>query len=857
MAINGIRFAVDNETQLQYILKFENDELVEMQLIPTHPASRDASAVAQKGFFVAYDDEPQTATDDEGNKMQMRPVYTIEFTTTQTGVRLIDLDISAEDASVPLPQQHKGNRADIARQLYNMGQVLLVKVTNANPRTDTKPAQPAQNDNTKDNSKDMTLKDILEGSIKGNGTGTKQPKPGTVKDPNKPGMRVPGPGVRFSVPDGTIDQNMKKYGKDLTQLAKEGALDPVIGRDKEASDVMQLLLRKKRSNVLLLGEAGVGKTAIAEGVAQMIADGKAPAELADARIISLDLQAMNAGSQLRGSFEERLLPILKGLDERGGYLKGQKVIIFIDELHAALGAGQAMGAKGAGEIMKPYLSGGNFTSIGATTPEEFKKHIEKDKAMVRRFQPYEINEPKTEHTLEIMKGVAKTYAEYHNLDVPFDNHTLEYVVRMTDRFMPNQQQPDKSIGIIDDAAAIARAEGRKEVTQTDITHAVSKATGLKDDFLNQDDLDRYLKLEELLEEKVKGQPAVKEIAEALISSRVGLSDEDAPRGSFLLAGPTGVGKTETAKAINEILNGDGEITRINMGEFQEKHTVSKLIGSPPGYVGFDNNNSAQLTDPVRNKPFSVILIDEIEKAHPDVMNIFLSILDDGEAKDGQGRNVDFRNTIFVFTTNLGAKEVQAQLNGGAISFGSEDQNDNEKAEEDHKKVHGITMRAIKKHLRPEMVNRFDGVYTYFQLEKEAIATILEGRLKAVEKSLIESANGLQLQNATLEISDDVKAALAEKGYDKAFGARPLKRAIKKHLTNDLGKWIMKNRKKLMERDAKGPFKIVVNGIGSKFKPKLVDVKTTAAKTANSTDKSTDGQTPEPKAAVKKAPPTVK
>lgn len=815
MAINGIRYALDEETGAQFVLQFKDDNLVAMEIVADHAIG---AKILQSGSFTAYDDEAMDGTAPDGTPTKARPIYSVEFTAVDKRLHLIECTISGQVASDPLPPQHTSGRADLARSLN----VRLIPFSNTNSNTPS--AKPGVSEPP------TSLQDALKKAQDAlNGNTTLPPRPGTQKDPKKPGMRVPGPGVRFSVADGSIENNIKKYGKDLTQLAAEGRIDPVIGRDKEIEDVMQLLLRKKRSNVLLVGEPGVGKTAIAEGLARKIAEGTAPAELADARVVSLDLQAMNAGSQLRGSFEERLLPILKGLDERGGYLKGQKVIVFIDELHSALGAGSAIGAKGAGEIMKPYLSGGDFSAVGATTWKEFKEHIEKDGAMVRRFQPYEIKEPAKEHTLEIMRGVAETYADYHNLEVPFSEETLEYVVRMTDRFMPNQQQPDKSIGIIDDAAAIARADGRQDVTEQDVVRAVSKATKLSEDFLNQNDLERYLALDETLKDKVKGQPAVEDIAEALISSRVGLSDEDAPRGSFLLAGPTGVGKTETAKAINEILNGGGEIVRINMGEFQEKHTVSGLIGSPPGFVGFDNNESAQLTDPVRNQPFSVVLVDEIEKAHPDVMNIFLSILDDGEAKDGQGRKVDFRNTIFIFTTNLGAKEVAAHLSGGGVGFNTDDEtNADARREKDHEKVQAITMGAIKKALRPEMVNRFDGVFTYYHLEKEHVASILEARLKATEKSLAESANGLNLKNVKLEITEEVKAELTEKGYDKAFGARPLKRAIKKHLTNDLGKWMMKNRSKLLKRDAKGPFKIVVDKIGKGFKPKIVDIKDDAA-----------------------------
>ena len=834
---DGVRYALDEHTTIQYAIKFKDGAPVDFEIIATNDpaAQKRIHEIMSTGRFTAIDDESLIGyNNNTGETEARRPVYTIEFAATPSGSKAIkNVKIDNQDTQTPLPPQHRSGLADFARDYASQGMLFRNRRNFPQQRPTQSGPSPIEE----------ALKRLFDGmgnpGMPGQNFPEKRPandrnlKSTQVKDGvHKPGMRQQGPGVRFTVRDGDVENNMIKYGKDLTQLAYEGRLDPVVGRDKEIEDIAQLLLRKKRSNVMILGEAGVGKTALADGLARLIASGKAPAELADARVVSLNLQSMTAGTQFRGSFEERLEPILKGLDERGGYLKGQKIILFIDELHSALKAGGAQGAKGAGEILKPYISGGSLSVIGATTLDEYKEHIEKDKAIVRRFQPYEIKEPKTEHTLEIIEGVAKAYEDYHGLENPFDMQTLEYAVRMSDRFMPNHQQPDKALGIMDDAAAIARIDGRKEVTEADIRRAVSKATKLDEEFLSQGDLERYLNLEDRLESDVKGQPVVKEIAEILRSSRMGLTDENAPRGSFLFTGPTGVGKTELAKSLNKHLNGGGELVRINMSEYMEKHAAAKLIGAPPGYVGFDNASSAQLTDAVRSQPFSVILIDEIEKAHPDVMDIFLSVLDDGELKDGQGRMIDFRNTILVFTSNLGAQSVQAYLSGNNHGYSfktSLDGDDNKAKEVDHQKIKAITMAALQNRdeggLRPEMINRFDGIHTFYPLEKDSIRDILNLRLVEVEQNLRESPHGLQLNNVKLEIADEVKDLLAEKGYDKAFGARPLKRAIKTHLTNDLGRWMMQNREKITDLNAKGAFKVVVDRVGKDFAPQLVALET--------------------------------
>lgn len=807
-AFTGTRFGFDSKHNVQYKLTFKDGQIV--TVMPVANNSLQLRRALQTGQITVYDDEVRTA-EIGGRAIDMRPVYSIILKSaggilaqTQTGEVLVSsYEVTGVDKDDLLPPQHAdGNpraKAEGARAMDNK-----IQTTQANP-----------------------VKDMLD-AVSG-----VQTNPTTPTTPvTEPGRKLRAGEMptnrKFKYNDAALNAALKPYSIDLTERARNNELDPVIGREKERQDIRQFLLRKKRSSVMLLGEAGVGKTALAEALAQDIADGKAEAELANARVVSLNLRSMAAGAGIVGEFEKRLMPILEGLEERNGYINGQKIILFIDEIHNALGSGTSMGSKGAGQIMKPYLSSGAITCIGATTPDEYKNEIESDKAMVRRFQPYTIEEPDNSDTKVIVEAVMQGLSDYHWMEEPMSKKMVEYVVRMTNRFMPNQFQPDKSLGIIDDAHAIARAEERTLVTEKDVVHAISKATGLKEDFLNQSDFEKYATLGQKLSERVLGQDAVLELAEDLAASRMGLTQDDAPRGVFLFTGPTGVGKTEAAKQLAELLTGDVEnLVRIDMGKYQEKHTVSGLIGSPPGYVGY-NDNAGELTEPVRNRPFSIVLLDEIEKAHPDVFKTFLPIFDDGEATDAKGRKVDFRNTIFVLTSNLGAAEIQSVLSGKKAGFDTSntdaDIDESNIDQADRRQVAAIAEGAIKRHFPPELYNRVDGIYPFFHLNKKTFNALVDMRLKKVEKSLKESPNGLQLSNVTLEVADKVRDVLREKGYDKQYGARPLERALRRELSRDFSKWMMENKADLLENNEKGPFKITIKDLGEKFNAKIIPFK---------------------------------
>lgn len=813
---SGTRFAFDATNNVQYALVFKDNDVVAIKPFGDAAAVRKALTA---GPITAYDDETAEMEQD-GNEISIRPTYEISLkhmsgriSPNANGEYAVNtVEYSSVDASLDLPPQHTSKQADVARK----SEAQAAKTQQKTPAA-------------------KSLSDIVSDAVSGNMPAT---QPDTNTPPKKRRPRAgEAPQRRHKIPDGALEQALLAHGIDLTERAKNGELDPTIGRDQERKDVRQFLLRKGRSSVMLLGEAGVGKTEIAKAIAQDIANGDAEAELANARLISLNLQSMNAGTQFRGAFEKKLMPILEGLEERGGYLRGQKVILFIDEIHNALTAGAASGAKGAGEIMKPYLAEGTISCIGATTRDEYKKHIESDKAMVRRFQPYTIEEPNKDDTMFIVKAVMEGLTDYHWLEETASEKMVEYVVRMTNRFMPNFQQPDKAISVLDDAMAIARSEDATALSEEHVIHAISKASGLKKEFLNQSDLEKYASLEDELNKRVLGQgSALKEMAGDLGASRMGLTNDDAPRGVFLFTGPTGVGKTETAKALAELLMGDKEsLIRLDMGEYQDKHTVSRLIGSPPGYVGYDDN-AGQLTEPVRNKPFSIVLLDEVEKAHPDIWKTFLPIFDDGETKDAKGRKVDFRNTIFVMTSNLGADRLSNLLSGDSAGFDTtteiEEQGTGVENDADLKnKIERVTTQAVKDHFAPEFVNRLDGIYPFHHLEKKIFGRLVEMRLERLEKSLRESPNGLQLDNINLEVTQKVKDVLHEKGYNRQYGARPLEGALRKQMTNKLSVWMQKNKDDLLKKNSEGPFKIQIKDLGDNFNAKIVPIKAKKKKAA--------------------------
>ena len=631
-------------------------------------------------------------------------------------------------------------------------------------------------------------------------------------------------------PEATYD-TLNKYGSDLVERAREQKLDPVIGRDSEIRNVIRILSRKTKNNPVLIGEPGVGKTAVVEGLAQMIASGTVPEILADKRILSLDLSGMVAGSKYRGEFEERIKRVIAEVRAAGN------VILFVDELHTLIGAGGAEGAMDASNILKPALSRGEVQMIGATTRTEYRKYIEKDAALERRFQPVYVEEPTREETIAILQGLRSKYEEHHGVTISDDalEAATDYAIRyINDRFLP-----DKAIDLIDEAASrkklgifagnktakkaeetrhnleealeAALAEGDIEaaqalkkdldktdkkiektkhnmrekeqeqmlVTEEDVADVVSVWTKIPVSKITQTESQRLLKLEEILHKRVVGQnEAVETVAKAIRRGRVGLKDPKRPIGSFLFLGPTGVGKTELSKALAEAMFGnENAIIRVDMSEYMEKHSVSKMIGSPPGYVGFEEGG--QLSEQVRKNPYSVILFDEIEKAHPDVFNVLLQVLDDGRITDSQGRTVDFKNTIIIMTSNAGAQRI---VDPKKLGFSNV-----ENAESEHKDMKNNVMEEIKRMFKPEFLNRIDDIIVFRALSKEDVKGIAALMLKELKNRLAKQ------MDITLTYGDTVKNFIFEKGYDKKYGARPLKRAIQNNIEDSLAEEILSGK----------------------------------------------------------------
>ena len=612
---------------------------------------------------------------------------------------------------------------------------------------------------------------------------------------------------------------LEQYSRDLTEAAREDRLDPVVGRNSEVERVMQILCRRMKNNPCLVGEPGVGKTAVVEGLAQMIASGTVPEILADKRILSLDLSGMVAGSKYRGEFEERIKRVIAEVRAAGN------VILFVDELHTLIGAGGAEGAMDASNILKPALSRGEVQMIGATTRTEYRKYIEKDAALERRFQPVYVEEPTREETIAILQGLRSKYEEHHGVTISDDalEAATDYAIRyINDRFLP-----DKAIDLIDEAASrkklgifagnktakkaeetrhnleealeAALAEGDIEaaqalkkdldktdkkiektkynmrekeqeqmlVTEEDVADVVSVWTKIPVSKITQTESQRLLKLEEILHKRVVGQnEAVETVAKAIRRGRVGLKDPKRPIGSFLFLGPTGVGKTELSKALAEAMFGnENAIIRVDMSEYMEKHSVSKMIGSPPGYVGFEEGG--QLSEQVRKNPYSVILFDEIEKAHPDVFNVLLQVLDDGRITDSQGRTVDFKNTIIIMTSNAGAQRI---VDPKKLGFSNV-----ENAESEHKDMKNNVMEESKRMFNPEFLNRIDDIIVFRALSKEDVKGIAALMLKELKNRLAKQ------MDITLTYGDTVKNFIFEKGYDKKYGARPLRRKIQNEI----------------------------------------------------------------------------
>ncbi len=634
-------------------------------------------------------------------------------------------------------------------------------------------------------------------------------------------------------------QTLDQYGRDLTKMASEDRLDPVIGREKEIQRVIQILSRRTKNNPCLIGEAGVGKTAVAEGLAQKIFEGNIPEILKEKRIVSLDLSSMVAGSKYRGEFEERLKKVIEELRE------AKNVILFIDEIHTLVGAGAAEGSIDASNILKPALARGELQAIGATTTDEYKKHIEKDAALERRFQSILVEEPSQEDAIKILEGLRDRYEAHHRVKIT--DEAIVSAVELSHRYISDRYLPDKAIDLLDEAGSKIRLETvtappdlkilheklekiekekeeavsiqdferaaklrdqeseiqkelkekesqwksrstKKEavLAEEDIATVVSNWTGIPVNKLQEEETERLLNMEEILHQRVIGQDeAVKSVSRAIRRARVGLKDPQKPIGSFIFLGPTGVGKTELSKALAEVMFGDeNAMIRIDMSEYMEKHTVSRLIGSPPGYVGYDEGG--QLTDKVRRKPYSVVLFDEIEKAHPDVFNVLLQIMDDGRLTDAKGKTVDFKNTVIIMTSNVGLSTIRKQRTLGFAIEG-----ENQKRDE-YEKMKENVMEELKRNFRPEFLNRIDDTIVFHSLDQEHIHEIVKLMVKGVE-------DRLEKLNIHLEIKESAMEHIAEVGYDPQYGARPLKRAIQKLVEDKISEEMLRSTVKEGDR----------------------------------------------------------
>ncbi|MGB3291445.1 MAG: ATP-dependent Clp protease ATP-binding subunit [Phormidesmis sp.] len=635
----------------------------------------------------------------------------------------------------------------------------------------------------------------------------------------------------------TKTPTLDEFGSNLTQMAADGKLDPVVGRQKEIERVIQILGRRTKNNPVLIGEPGVGKTAIAEGLAQRIGNGDIPDILEDKRVVTLDIGLLVAGTKYRGEFEERLKKIMDEIRA------ASNVILVIDEVHTLIGAGAAEGAIDAANILKPALARGELQCIGATTLDEYRKHIERDAALERRFQPVMVGEPSVEETIEILHGLRDRYEQHHKLKIL--DESLEAAAKLSDRYIADRFLPDKAIDLIDEAGSRVRllnsqlppaakeldkelrqvlkdkdnavrsqdfdkagelrdremeikseiraiAQNKKtedeenpkeaspEVTEEDIAHIVASWTGVPVQKLTESETEKLLHMEDVLHQRLIGQDeAVRAISKAIRRARVGLKNPNRPIASFVFSGPTGVGKTELAKSLAAYFFGAEEaMIRLDMSEFMERHTVSKLIGSPPGYVGY--NEGGQLTEAVRRRPYTVVLFDEIEKAHPDVFNMLLQILEDGRLTDAKGRTVDFKNTLLILTSNIGSKVIEK--GGGGLGFELEA----DQAESQYNRIRSLVNEELKQYFRPEFLNRLDEIIVFRQLTKDEVKEISVILLKEVFGRLEE-------QGITLEVTEKFKDRLVEEGYNPSYGARPLRRAIMRLLEDSLAEEILSGR----------------------------------------------------------------
>ncbi|MDP2205448.1 MAG: ATP-dependent Clp protease ATP-binding subunit [Alphaproteobacteria bacterium] len=894
---HGTRFLLDAKNSRQYGLRYDHGKVAK----PVHVFAEDEREAGFKPneTVFAFDDEIKT-TSENGKSRLSTVVYQIETDATGAPKHLkelsVDYDVifrqspsgefsivyklspTSRDAvaergfnsgfpqefSEEIDPRDPGLKRDSINNTVSMAPSLLRNLSFPPQHTarDAHLARYALEGNGMDNTGVMpSPQDILDQS---RGQTTQKPVSNQNNNPDPRPTQKPAPDFNRTstarppvlekprISDSAIEAVIRQYCEDLSARAANGRLDPVVGRDEETQDSIKILSRRKQASLCFTGEAGVGKTAMFSAIAQYIADDQdVPDSLRGARVLQLDLQAMNAGAKYRGEFEAKLKPLIEGLKEREGYLNGRKVILAIDEIHSQLTAGKAEGGTDAGNMMKPFLTSKGIAVMGTTTLEEYRKHIEKDGALASRFEQKNLGEPDRDATLIILNKLWPLIKAHHNMAEDLAQEDMEYLVNMTNRYAPNESQPRKGEKALDMAAASAKFRGSNVIEKEDMIAAVAQMSKLSADFLNQSDHERFLQMEKELPQRVLGQPGIQTVVDGLIGSRSGLNDPNQPWGCFVLQGPTGTGKTELCKELGRYLFGDEKsVIKLDMSEYMEKHSVSRLIGAPPGYVGHDSTEPA-LTERIRQRPYSILLLDEIEKAHVDVFNVFLSILNDGKMTDQQGKTVLFNNVIIVMTTNLGASDAMAALQGGGSNGLQLGQSTLEKSPEEQQEILSkIYERARKSFFsRPEMVNRIEelgGFVTFIPLAPEVITKLVDRQVDLVSKR-ISDPTGADIKGVSLELSPEVKAQLAKDGYKPDMGARPLRKAIREKIANPLGKWLMGNKEELAKfAAANGGAKLVINAMGADFKPEIKPVKEPALIAAPAANDDTGKKTRKPR-----------
>ena len=819
----GFRYLMDAKTQKQYAVEFVKGEAKPPLHIFNPDKPGEALAVGETVY--ALDDEQEVGKED-GNSFINTVVYKITSTLDDKGQQQYSV------RSFPVTYD--------ATSVYGEGAdrraVLELAIESRQPETDGIPLR-------------FEIPTTGASSLPGHHAGGKAKLARTeiakliAQRPKRDFNARPrggAPKKQMTVSEDAIYAALNQFGKNLTVEARTGRLDPVVGRSEETKQALKVLTRRKQASLCFTGEAGVGKSAMFAGVAQYLVDHEddLPENLKGALVIELDLQAMNAGAMYRGDFEKKIKPIVDGLKEREGWLKvkeivngrevlvERKVILAIDEIHSQLTAGKAEGGTDAGNIMKPFLVAKGIGVMGTTTLTEYRKYIEKDPALASRFEQVTLDQPNADETLEILKTLWPLVRDHNYLtedQTPEGRKAFEeqmrYIVTMTNRYAPQESQPRKAEKALNMAASSAEFEHRNMISKEDIINAVSQMSKLAPEFLSQSDAQRFIDLKTELPKEVMGQPGIAKIPKGLIGARAGLAKPEQPWGCFVLQGPTGTGKTETCKVLaRKLFGSEDAIIRLDMSEYGDKFSVTRLIGAPPGYVGFEDAEPA-LTERVRQKPFSILLLDEIEKAHPDVFNTLLPILEHGKMTDSHGKEVLFNNVIVVMTTNAGADRVQKLLEnngGGKISFGSDATMTPEILEEKLAKIYGDAAKVENKGpFRPEMINRINalgGFITFRPLTEEVISKIADREISHISGRLA-AADGANVPGASLEVSDEIMKQLCKEGYDPAMGARPLQTVVREKIVNPFAEWILLNGDKVQDFVAKnGPASIVIDSL---------------------------------------------